>query len=1349
MPRGHSILDSILNRPSQTYTADPETPSRSRAPSRAGWTAPSDLPNAPGSPNILSGSMFSRKSGTVGRSSRANSVAGGGSLRNFGRSFGRGRSNSVLDDNSSTIAGSVADSSMGRKSRWWDAGSLRGFGRSSRAPSIAGDSIFSEPEPAAPGAWDKSMAGIGAGTKVRQAPRSDFGGSPTAGVPRSGSSSMPPLPRHDAQALRAMNANASPGRLPSNGVAPLGKQAPSLVRPSPSMPLGSSPSAMGSQAGSVSGSVSGRSKRLSAVSNPNLAAAAASGSPVRKRHGSGGPATSSQDWKAFINSMNGTDTAQAWEGNSLAAVAARAASPAPPAEQLARRRSTAAARVQKELEQDALYEQTQRDPGVIHQDLIARAAQQVIGQSLPPQERPVSEALVPGSLRPGSVILDPALAVSQPPASAALPTHPLDAQTLALQQHAQALALQQHAQALQHHLPPGSQSALQQHTIALQQHAQVHAQAVQQTMPQVAAQAEPPRSMSPPPRAMSPPPRAMSPPARAMSPPPRAMSPQPPRPISAASLNRDLPPTPPDGDSSGTIESGSDESSEEDSSDEERQMLDVVAEEEEEGSSNAGHEMRPHLPSPVKHSAFESAIRKSDVSGSSQAAGAQRATAVTPAISVDGPVRAAADDEDSSSDDESIIAPTRSADADAPLAVTALLSAKQGVAGAPGAPSARSLGASSKVRIAPEALGADGSDDDAASDDTSRGAASTRPPTLRRRLSDLSLGGSLAMSAMLRGSVAGGASRTASSRRMRMRDSDSDSAGEGGSGDDAELKARARADADRLRNLKVGDDFFGESLTGLLDRFGTANYSDSTIDRLGLDLSAAKRQAMAAGSATAAAPAGSSTAGASDAMMQVRQERADAIAAGSSGAAETRSLESALAPSIAAAWLLGMAADDNQSMRSRRSAASRAHRREESGASAVSASSSDKTSTATHTGRFRSLFSSTPRGGEAAAPVSPPRRQSIMDRPRASKPPQPESLGGLPISQGRLEADSPSKPKLKASGEDLRSTLPASMSSALLASPTQRTSSRLSSSSNSSTPASPEATASATLSKDKPAPAKSALKPLRHSKSLADTLFSFGPSKEEKEEKREKKAKAKAASFASGKTAGGEVPASPPSAWAKKDSKIAKAERKAERQSAKAAKSVEAPKPVKAQKPVETPKQVDAPAAIVAATAVPAIVVPAVAASSAPAAAAAPAVSADAPVRDRPLLLPRSSSIGPVSPGMSETDGEERWESADEGNTPFAEDDERPSWLSPSPNRASTGSSELDALSAPTGALPSLRSEYMDARADVSDGTINGDDSLASNGTATGMTESHFYTVGDLAAAAQSESRTPERRAGL
>ncbi len=271
---------------------------------------------------------------------------------------------------------------------------------------------------------------------------------------------------------------------------------------------------------------------------------------------------------------------------------------------------------------------------------------------------------------------------------------------------------------------------------------------------------------------------------------------------------------------------------------------------------------------------------------------------------------------------------------------------------------------------------------------------SSRPGTLQRRLSDLSLGTTFAASAMF--------GRSASSTRF-IGDGDSDAEL---SDDDAELRAKALAEQDRLRRMNVGDDFFGPSLANMLDKFDRMSYSDTTVNKLSRDTEPTTSLQFASSSAqtTSAAPAATTfaqddiTAEAQKTINEVRQKRADAAADGTESK-RRNSADTGIAPSVAAAWLL------NQSQAPKTPPIERK----------VFASTIDPSFTALPP----------PTSASAAGMASPEQpKVSVLNRPR-NRAKRPVEMGGVSISQGRLEADKPINP---AEVEDTRSTLPMPLS---------------------------------------------------------------------------------------------------------------------------------------------------------------------------------------------------------------------------------------------------------------------------------------------------------------------------------
>ncbi len=369
-------MDNILNRPSQRYTEPVNT-----KPSRSGWggsQAPSDLPNAPNRPNsILQGNMFSNGQGSLSRGgggySQAPSVMSGRSNTSRFSIFGRSKKTRQPSVSGGSVyhdgASSIAPSDVGTKSRWWEAGSLTRKNYS-RPPSVAG-SIFSEPDAAGPPGFPRISDSFQAPAPQRGA-RSDYGGPTSSRKRYSSQPALPPIPQLVTKgSMSSMKRNS--------GVAPLGQQAPNLMRQSSAISLTRSPSATGT---------SGDPAR------PISPAASMGRTRTQSRKTMNDPA----DWNSFVKSMSGTEVAKTWE--TMPTLAPQ------PARTNEKRSSMVASRVKKELEQDAQYQQIQRDPGVANQDLLARAASQVIGEMPPTPVSPMSDPMVapPMHLQPGHMV---------------------------------------------------------------------------------------------------------------------------------------------------------------------------------------------------------------------------------------------------------------------------------------------------------------------------------------------------------------------------------------------------------------------------------------------------------------------------------------------------------------------------------------------------------------------------------------------------------------------------------------------------------------------------------------------------------------------------------------------------------------------------------------------------------------------------------------------------------------------------------------------------------------------------------------------------------------------------------
>ncbi|KDN43927.1 hypothetical protein K437DRAFT_274779 [Tilletiaria anomala UBC 951] len=322
--------------------------------------------------------------------------------------------------------------------------------------------------------------------------------------------------------------------------------------------------------------------------------------------------------------------------------------------------------------------------------------------------------------------------------------------------------------------------------------------------------------------------------------------------------------------------------------------------------------------------------------------------------------------------------------------------------------------------------------------------AQQRPASMRQRLSDLSLGTSFGMTALINGHDQ--VMSRSSSRASRHSSSD----------EYPGLQQRAQAEQDRLRSMKVGEEFFGPSLTAILDRFGASDLSDDALSRVIETASLApgpeKQQQI------------------QDVINDVRQQR--------NTAPDTKTIESAmsgLVPSIVAAWVLNEKINDVDGV-------------------VLTPSTTESTIRSTSTS-FNDLFTapSMPTPQANATPA----RVSVLDRPRKRMPLLTE-MGGISVAQGHLLAEASTLPLR--SQEDDPKTLPnANKYPAPLA----------------TTTALPPATPAPALtpaiettvdqesiqakkeekagSAGKPPPVKSAMKVGKEKPSLADTLFNFPP----------------------------------------------------------------------------------------------------------------------------------------------------------------------------------------------------------------------------------------------------------------
>ena len=1153
-------MDTILNRPSQRYTeplgAKPSKSARSYA--------PSDLPNAPNKPDsILAGNMFKRDgpgslSNGRGVYSQTPSVMSGKtntSRFSVFRKKGRQPSisgGSVYHDGASSVAPSDMTSSP-KKARWWEAGSLTRK-QYSRPPSVTG-SVFSEPEAAGPRGFPHMSNSLRDSAAPRGA-HSDYGGPTTSRIRYSSQPAPPPVPQ-------LVNKGSMSSMRRHSGVAPLGQQAPNLMRQASSTSLARSGS-LGVQnfdpARPVSPSASmGRSQSQSRASQ-----------------------SGSADWNTFVKAMAGTEVAKTWE--TMPTWAPKRPKPDE------KRSSMVASRVKKELDQDAQFQQNQRDATLVHQDLLARAASQVIGEMPPTPISPFSEPqLSTVHLQPGQYMV-PISPIYSPVASSSSVNLAQQPTSMSVQASAvmygtgSPVALPQLGSPVPLiHVPQQQEQQQPARPLAVT-HAYVGAG------PVAATQSYAPESVtipSPPPNAIlqNPTHHAYAPvavplPTLAASPSPasapdvtRSLVAQPPisthyattLPSSPNTAVSRLPAQPADVNSTATLAPTTaqyladrveeeelaqgeatpegatpDESEESDASLDDgiagvgHPTLDIVAEEEEEGSStghNLHHEMRAQQSIKGKgpnrnYDDYEARLHLRQASAQSQGDEIQEGVVPLPTsdeqVHVTEPPRKeeVATVPDVAEDAEQLPATLSKATVDiatdrvpmdaaeptlektptASLLPAAsdrpkLASRNSEVSEYQSATSGRStpikkLEAETEAEEADEDASTAGSADhvqahaersrESLNDDTASVAASVRPSirtsrssrpgTLPRRLSEVSLGTSFAVSGIFGRS-------TSSMRQRRLGDGDSDSDIEV-SDDDAELRAKALAEQERLRRMNVGEDFFGPSLSSVFDKFGRFSRLDTTVNILAQET---QRPSSSAAQVSIDAPADATSAvvataaeqdvdsAAQGVINEVRQKRAETNATNLEGK-RRNSADTGLAPSFAAIWLLNQTQGSN-------SPSAEQNANKEADGTAFTASSWSNVA---------------PKDVASLANGSSPEKVSVLNRPRPRSK-RPNEMGGVAISEGRLEADKPRGP-----AEDTRSTLPMSVSQPSVG--------------GGSTGGTPIKATPLVASKDRPAPAKSAMKP-KATRSLADTLFgiqfrSSGKDKEKKEKKdKEKKDK--------------------------------------------------------------------------------------------------------------------------------------------------------------------------------------------------------------------------------------------------
>ncbi|CAO1634977.1 unnamed protein product [Sympodiomycopsis kandeliae] len=1150
MPR--TFLNAILNRPSQSY-APPMPPDPTVAPPSAGktnskegkatgkrlgdpntWATPTDLPNAPQKPSSLlaqtphhqhhTAPSHSRRQDSLSSSvqfSGPPSSAGGGSTLQSRSRFGLRKKQSrpavtgstFDDDGASSIYPESNATASQKKKRWWDTGSLRGFGKSSRsrAGSVAGDSIFSEP-PERQGT-QSGIAGIGSKATAPRATRSDFGGD----RPPPASRHPPPLPENGAAMIRSMSGlNGKKG----TGVTPLGQQSPSLAQ----------------------SNVKRSKSDLRTASSPPPASSSSS-----VRRASALPRQSSNsDWNSFTQSMSERDVAKSWTRT-----------PAKTVDAGPQRRHSVIDRVRRELEQDAQAEQVSRDPGILHEDLISRAAAAVLG---PPIEEAnlAHPTHLPSGLRPGSIVGNPTTA-QDGQSSAQVDAEPTTAQRSSMEsQDTAAQSAGQHQPGQPSQVPSQSapvppvtgtisQGSSQQESQSSGDEASSEEEGSGSSEGEEEEDSEHPaldvvaeededgssnggHEMRAGPRS-SYVPRSQIRHAAFDSAIGRMSFSSPTSPVMQASAGespslptKQLPKQP------SLLQSATESTpaiSVHDVQVNDRQphhttehpvspsvppkplpSVDIhVANQQVPISTGGKIDDPPSSPQQAAKLTYLSSQAPSVSQSLKLQEGAGEAEASSASPTYDGVRGAAGPQKDrAGADAASLSTQTSSSDSDSDSdseapAETDEESGKDGeiddpvreenVRGVkferghdsseeddsdedeerePGTPSSAARKGKAK---ADSVDGEEAETETAGSETTStrttqRSASirSSRPVSMQRRLSDMSLGNSFAFSHFMGSKISG----RSSSRRIRLEGDESDSAGEG-SGEDEELKKLALAEQDRLRNMSVGDDFFGPSLNDVLAQFDKMDFSLPDDEAM----KAIAEKAQADGTTQE-----ESAKAQKDAQFIVSEVRRRRAAGDKDNDGKTLQSEAGgLAASFAALWLLNQAPD------------------EVSSATKVQPPASPpKEPISFSTSRFE--FSASPSKSNNAPPAVLdassilPRSTSVMNRPR-QRAERPQEMGGIAISKGKLPAEATQAPS------DERSTLPS-----------------LPSFTSFSPPGSPTSTLRQSVdlgdqkrSKDKPPPSKSALKPksIRHSKSLADTLFSFGPKTQAKglNDKKEKR----------------------------------------------------------------------------------------------------------------------------------------------------------------------------------------------------------------------------------------------------
>lgn len=753
------------------------------------------------------------------------------------------------------------------------------------------------------------------------------------------------------------------------------------------------------------------------------------------------------DWKDFVKSLSGSDISRAWEGSRDVPSMNAASRGRTRSSANIERRKSHLRRIQKELEQDSQYEHIQREPGVVQQDLLARAASAVVGTA------PSNEYSIPDGLRPGSVVISngyansagydqrsPRTSLERRPLSPPLRTsserkpsneaeRPFESQSDQFVQHG--------GTSNTHHRTPSD--------------------------------------------------------------------------LSAASSGHKYE-NPSEGDSDSYDDSQEDfEDASEEAHMRQQHMLEVVREEDEESStyshgrtSTSQSSLKTATPQKPKYRAFQSVIDKSrfvpyhiaaqtplprdrpsdfgkqqesidsmttdgcEETISSEDEDQSESSHANPHVTVS---EYASSEDKGAQDDQSLLfskdtlpnplrqpldlkptLPPKSPDRKI-VSLPAKASEPSNDGNGSDTVSLHSVQTGRATVTFDKKANAPSISSSRRSSATSKGMersaslnSGPRPGTLPRRLSDLSLGTSFGLSGILRNS-------SRSSRRLSLSDDDGESS-KGQSDDDdndEELKQRIKAEQERLRNMKVGEDFFGGSLSEILDRFDNTDWSvgkSSAVNHLGLDVGAP----MTGSSENDMVPQAILDRNIQERINEVRRKRTDDNASHKHQHqnSETKTIDSGVAPSFAAIWLLNQNNDIDSSAEAKNDD--------------VFKPSAQINGIISNQRSDNEVASQSQASGTLSSDAS---KASVLSRPRP-RGPKPKEMGGKSIARGFLQPDTR---VIEEPLEDNRSTLDhiwrVEEDITLQSEPKMLP------------------------SKHKPKPLKPAIKGGKTSRSLADTLFEY------------------------------------------------------------------------------------------------------------------------------------------------------------------------------------------------------------------------------------------------------------------